>query len=188
MSKANKTIKIMVYIALYAALATGLDIIKEMLSFLDLPQGGSINIALIPIVLSSFHLGPIYGVATGILWMLISFVVTPPYIASSMAILGFICDYVIPSIIIGASSIFFMKKKNYIMMELGIVITMFIRTVSILISGAYAWPGDEAAGSLAAWTGSLGYNLPYCIATTVLLLVVVPILYKTLNKQITKTI
>lgn len=188
MSKANRTIKIMVFIAMYAALAVALDIVKEMLTFLDMPQGGSINIALIPVVLASFHLGPVLGMAVGTIWMLVSFVVTPPYFAQNFMVLGFVCDYVIPSIIVGASSLFYQHKQNYLMMEIGIGFTMLIRTVSILISGAFAWPGEAAAGSAAAWAGSFGYNLPYCLATTVMLMVIIPILYRTFEKVFKKII
>lgn len=188
MSKANRMIKIMVFVAMYAALATALDVVKEMLSFLDMPMGGSINIALIPVVLASFHLGPVLGMATGALWMLVSFVVTPPYFAQNYVALGFICDYVIPSIIVGASSFLFFKgKKNMILMEVGIVITMLIRTVSILLSGAFAWPGDAASGSWAAWLGSINYNVPYCLATMVMLMIVIPLLYQVFKKQFSKT-
>lgn len=169
---------------MYAALAIALDVFKEMISFLDLPQGGSINIALIPVVIASFHLGPVLGMAVGAIWMLVSFVVTPPYFAQSFVILGFICDYVIPSIIVGLASFIYKKKASLITMEFGIVFTMLIRTLSILISGAYAWPGDAASGSAAAWAGSVGYNLPYCLATMAMLMIIVPIIYKTFEKTI----
>ena len=178
----------MVLMAMYVALAVALDIFKESIAFLDMPQGGSVNIALIPVVLAAFHLGPLWGMATGAIWMLVSFIIIPPTLASGYALLGFLLDYVVPSIIIGGASFIFIKKSNLWTMEAGIVITMLIRMLSLVISGAFAWPGDYAAGSLAAWIASAQYNLPYSIATMVMLMVVTPLLYRLFAKEMKKPI
>ena len=49
--------KDLVYVGIYLALVLVLDLTKEMIPFLNLPFGGSINIALIPLTVASFHLG-----------------------------------------------------------------------------------------------------------------------------------
>ena len=166
-----------VLIAMYVALAIVLDYVKEFLPFLNMPQGGSLNIALIPIVIGSFHLGFGYGALIGLLWWGVSSLMgLNNDIVSPMQ---YVLDYIVPSVIIGLSSIFYRtsddSKMKLIKMEVGIFLMMAIRTASICISGAYFWPGDAAAGSLAAWSGSLAYNLPYCIATGVMLMVLVPL-------------
>ena len=69
----NKTREI-VLIALFIALAIVLDLIKEMLPFLNMPSGGSINIALIPVVVGSFVLGYKKGIVIGLMWWLLTFV------------------------------------------------------------------------------------------------------------------
>ena len=40
----NKNLKKMIMITIYVALALVLDFVKEMIPFLNMPQGGSINI------------------------------------------------------------------------------------------------------------------------------------------------
>ena len=170
----------MVFIAIYVAMALDLDYVKELLPFLNMPNGGSVNIALIPVVLASFHLGVKEGLVSGLLWWLISsllglnswFLNIPQYIV----------DYIIPSVIIGASAIFY-SKKNVMEVELGILLTMVIRTLCVVISGVYFWADGVAAGSAAAWTVSLTYNLPYSIATCVMLMIVIPLLLKTLKPR-----
>ena len=171
-----------ILIALYVALAIVVDYFKEMLTFLDLPMGGSINIALIPVVIGAFHLGPKKGVFIGFLWWLVSslFGLNPYFIN----VIQYLLDYIVPSLIIGAASIFY-KKGTVLEAEAGILLTMAIRTLSIVISGVYFWPDGVAAGSWAAWTASLSYNLPYCVATGVMLMVVVPIVMSRI-KHITK--
>ena len=185
MSNSQKQIKTIVFIAIYVAITLALDVAKESLGFLEMPQGGSINIALIPVVLASFHLGPMLGMAVGAIWMIAPFIIMPSsfYFSAINMPLGVLCDYIIPSVIIGAASFIFIKKENIFTMEAGIVITMLIRIASLVASGVYAWPNDVAAGSKEALIGSLSYNLPYSLATMAVLMVVVPLIYKALAKQ-----
>lgn len=176
-------IKRFVFIALYVALALAIDYIKEMLPFLNMPQGGSINIATIPVVIASFHLGVIDGAITGFLWMLISFPLGLNY--PPIGVLEFIGDYFIPSVILGFASI--LGKRGFVRQELGIVLVNVIRSLSILFSGAYFWfPKESSAGSAAAWLNSIQYNLPYLLATSVMLMIVTPILLDRLQPLFTK--
>ena len=167
--------KDLVYIGVYVALTLALDFVKEMIPFLNMPQGGSINIALIPVVVASFHLGWKKGLIVATVWYIVSSLLgLNPYFVTVMQ---YLLDYVIPSIVIGAASIFAFKKRNLATIEAGIVVTMLIRTLCVILSGVYFWfPEGAAAGSAAAWTGSLTYNLPYSIATMVMLMIVVPLI------------
>lgn len=174
----NKNKKI-VLISIYCALALVLDYIKSFIPFLNMPQGGSINIALIPVVLCSFHLGTINGMLCGLLWWLISSLLglNPYYIS----IMQYITDYVFPSVVIGTCSIFYHKKKIF-ELELGIIFMMIIRTTLLVISGAVFWPSGVASNSYQAWTLSLAYNIPYCASTLIMLLIVMPLLVRSIRK------
>lgn len=179
----NKNLKRLVLIALYVALAIVLDYVKEMLPFLNMPKGGSINIATIPIVLVSFHLGILDGCISGFLWLVVSFALALNY--PPIGVIEFILDYFIPSTILGISSI--LGKNGYLRQIAGIVIANAIRMISIILAGVYFWfPKGAAAGSALAWANSLEYNLPYLLATTVMLTVVIPLLYERLNKILNK--
>ena len=177
----KKTTKL-VTISIYVAIAIALDVIKEFIPFLNMPSGGSINIALIPIALCSFHLGIKQGLLTGFLWFVLSTLIgLNKYFISFGQI---IFDYIIPSVILGAAS-FIYKKKNIFEIEIGLLITMLIRTLSICISGAYYWFDlSLAAGSVEAWSFSLIYNLPYSIASLIMLMIVIPLLLKSLKKYL----
>jgi len=177
----NKTKKL-ILVAIYIALACALDIIKEFIPFLNMPSGGSINIALIPIALASFHLGVKDGCITGLLWFIVSSIIgLNKYFISFGQI---IFDYIIPSIIVGASS-FIYKKKNIIEIEIGLFITMLIRTFALCFSGAYFWfDGEGGALSIASWIYTISYNVPYSIATLIMLMIVTPILLKALKKYL----
>ena len=167
------------FISIYVALALVLDFIKSYIPFLNMPSGGSINIALIPIVLVSFNLGVKDGMLAGFLWWLVSSILglNPYYIN----LLQYIVDYILPSIVVGLASLVY-KKHNIYEIEIGLILMMTIRTSLLVISGAIFWPNGVASNSLASWIGSLTYNLPYSIATLAMLMFIVPVLIKTLKK------
>lgn len=176
-----KKTKNIVFISIYVALALVLDFIKAFIPFLNMPSGGSINIALIPIVVCSFHLGIKNGITCGFAWWLLSSVIgLNNYFLN---IPQYIVDYILPSIIPGMCC-FLYKDKKLISMELGIVFCMLFRMFCLVISGAIFWPGDAAANSLAAWSFSLAYNVPYSLATTVLLMFVTPLIIKSLRRYV----
>ena len=176
----NKTREI-VFVALFVALAIVLDYIKEMIPFLNMPSGGSINIALIPVVTAAFVLGWKKGILVGLVWWLLTFVLGLNRWFISVP--QYLLDYIIPSAIVGLCSIFY-KHKLAIEAVIGIVFAMLIRTVSILVSGAIYWPGEAASGSTAAWMGSLAYNIPYCLLTMVMLAAVVPIVLRAIRRYL----
>lgn len=176
----NKNRKL-VLVSIYCALALVLDYIKSFIPFLNMPSGGSINIALIPIVICSFHMGVLYGMGTGILWWLISSVLgLNPYYISFMQ---YVVDYILPSAVVGVSSIFY-SKRNVYEVEAGISLMMLIRTFLLVLSGAIFWPDGIASNSIAAWNASLVYNLPYSIGTYIMLLIVIPVALRSLKKYV----
>lgn len=174
----NKT-KRLVFISIYCALALVLDYVKTFMPFLNMPAGGSINIALIPIVICAFHLGTLDGIISGLLWWLISSILglNPYYISIGQ----YIVDYIIPSGIVGMCSCFYINK-NIFEIEIGIIFMMILRTLSLIISGAIFWPEGVAANSIEAWSASIIYNLPYSIATLIMLLIIVPFVLKSIKK------
>lgn len=172
----NKNRKL-VFISLYVCLAIVLDYIKSFIPFLNMPWGGSINIALIPICVGSFHLGLSSGLLMGILWWLISSLLglNTMYIS----ILQYICDYVLPSVCVGLCSVVY-HKKNIFEIEIGLIIMMSIRLIILVLSGAFFWSNDYIAGSALAFESSFIYNFPYCFFTLIMLMIIVPLIIKSI--------
>lgn len=166
--------KDVVNIGIYVALTLVLDFIKEMIPFLNLPMGGSINIALIPVVIASLHLGVGKGLIVSAFWLVLGTLFG--WNGNYLNAMQWSFDYLLPTLVMGFAGIFY-KKRTMIGAIAGTTFTMILRTLFIIISGAYFWfPEGEVAGSTVAWIGSFQYNLPYSIATLVVLLVVVPII------------
>ena len=171
----------LVFISIYCALALVLDYVKSFIPFLNMPSGGSINIALIPVVVCSFHLGCFDGIMCGLLWWLITSILglNPYYISIGQ----YIIDYIIPSMIVGISSIFY-SKKNLLEIEMGILLMMFVRTLCLIISGAVFWPSGVASNSIQAWSVSFAYNFPYCFISLIMLEIIVPIIISRLKNRV----
>ena len=177
-----KRTKQIVLISLFSCISVVFDIVKEFIPFINMPNGGSINISLIPIVCICF----ILDTKSGLICAIISFIISSIFGLNNIYISlpQYFFDYIIPSICVGLSGIFY-KNKNLFNMELGIIVCMFVRFFSITISGAYFWLSDTIiAGSKEAFIGSFIYNFPYSIATLTMLLIIVPIIVRVLNKYL----
>jgi len=163
--------KDLVYMAVYIALALVLDYVSQLIPFLQMPQGGSINLAVIPVIISSYHLGWKKGLSIGFMWWIVGFL----FLGLNRWYLNpmqYLFDYIIPALVLGLACLF---HNNYV----GTSVTVAIRFLSTLISGALYWPPEGAlAGSQAAWIGSFTYNLYYNLGTLVVALILVPILMK----------
>ncbi len=168
-----------VYIAFYCALAVAFDYITQFIPLLQMPNGGSINLAVIPVFVSSYHLGVGKGMATGLLWWLIGLTLgLNNYMVSPMQTLF---DYIIPAVIVGAASI---APKVYKISNVytGVIIMMMLKYASHVIAGAVYWfPEGEASGTAGAWMYSLGYNLWYNLVTLIIAAILTSIIVRRLS-------
>ncbi|MBQ3271754.1 MAG: energy-coupled thiamine transporter ThiT [Solobacterium sp.] len=177
MKTRNQT-KLLAYMALYAALYVVLKTAGNFIPFLQMPNGGSIEIELIAVFIASWHLGWKYGIGVAMLSWLITFVMgSNRWFLNPMQ---YALDYFIPLIAVGIASLFGGRGKNRFLT--GVIISMFLKYVSNVLSGVYYWPEGAAAGSVPAWIYSLNYNLWYNLVTAVVCAVVVPLLINRLQK------
>ena len=177
MNSRNQT-RLIAYMALYAALYVVLKFVGNYIPFLQMPQGGSIEIELIAIFVASWHLGWKYGIGVAMLCWLVTFVMgSGRWYLNPMQ---YSLDYFLPLIAVGVASLLGTKsdKKYYI----GVIASMVLKFMSNVLSGVYYWPPEEAvAGSSAAWAYSLSYNLWYNLVTCIVCVIVVPLLIKRLQ-------
>ncbi len=171
----------MVYISLYAALAVVLKYVSHMIPFLQMPQGGSIELEYIAIFIASYHFGYKKGMLVGILAWLLGFIFGfNNYFLNPMQ---YALDYIIPVLVCGAASCLCPIEK--IRLYGGVTIAMLLKYVSTVLSGAYFWPPEgSVAGSSAAWIFSLSYNAWYNLATLIVCIILVPLMYKAIQPRI----
>lgn len=180
----NQKTRIYVYIAMYVALFIVLNTMTKFLP--QMVNGGTVDLAIIPIFIASYHLGWRYGAWTGLLsWVVGLIFGINRYMVSPLQIMF---DYIIPIIAPGIASFFPMiKVRNVAISNLytGICFGMFLKYFSHVLAGVYFWfPEGSAAGSFAAWIYSAWtYNLGYNVLTLIACLIIVPVLLKSINNR-----
>ena len=169
----------LVFIALYAAMAIALEQVSKLIPFLQMSQGGSIELGIIPIFMASYHLGFKKGLATSLIWWLLGFLLGGNN--RFVSVPQYLLDYIVPLFICSLASA--MPKIGKISnIYTGVVITMFLKFMSHVLSGVYYWfPKGSTAGSAAAWTYSLGYNAWYNLATTIVAIIIVPLIIRSVS-------
>lgn len=154
-------VKDLVYMAMYAALFAVFDYLANTLGLFQMPNGGSLGLAVIPLILSSYHLGWKKGFMVCLVSVALMFVTGPIYAPS---LIGFLLDYVFAFTCYGFASVF----PNYKFIYFGVLVTSLFRFAFHTISGMVVWETPFLA--------SLSYQATYMIPTTILALVLVPLI------------
>ncbi len=167
------------FMGAYIALAVVLEYVNKLIPFLQMPQGGSINLAVIPVYLASYHLGFKKGLIVGAGWWLVGFIFGEyKYYLNPMQ---YTLDYFVPMLIVGLASIF-PKVGRISNLYTGVFVSGIIRFLSTLVSGAIYWPPENSvAGSTLAWINSFSYNLYYNLATLIVAIILVPLVIDSLK-------
>ena len=165
--KKQITTRDVAYVGMYLALFYVLDVMSNIIPLFKMPNGGTLGLGTIALLLASYKLGWKLGLLTGALSVLIQFV------AGQMYLLGFVqflLDYLIGFSAYGLACLF----PNWKWFYSGIVWTNGIRFVASLISGVVFYGLN--------WSGSAIYQATYLIPTLILDMILVPILVQHLPK------
>ncbi len=161
----------LVLMALYVAMFVVLDYITNAAALLQMPNGGSLGLSTIALLMASYHLGIKKGVMIGVGSVFLQFITGPMYTSN---LIGFMLDYFIAFGVYGIAAAF----PNIGPFYSGVLITNALRLVSSTLSGVVAYGYTFEA--------SLAYNASYMIPTAVVGIVIVPLLM-TMLKPVLKT-
>lgn len=152
------TLKI-VLAGMFVALAFIIDLIAKFIPFLHMPQGGSINFTILPLVLAALYLGPGYGIVAGVCFGLLNFIFDGMVIHWGSIFL----DYVIAFGAVGLVGFFrplFYRNKIWAYI-VAITIAAVLRYVSSSLSGVIFF-GSYAPEGVNPWFYSFVlYNAAY---------------------------
>lgn len=156
------------------AIGVAMAVVCSLIKVWEMPQGGSVALTMVPILLVAVRRGPVAGIVTGSIYgflsMLLSGVVYHP--------MSILLDYVLAFGAVGIAG-FFNKSLGKVL--LGSFLGIAARFVSSLISGAVLF-GAYAPEGQNPWIYSLGYQASYMIPELVICVVVLVILYKKAHK------
>ena len=167
----NLSVKDLVLMAFYVALFMVLDTFINTLGIFQMPQGGSLGVSTLALLMASYHLGWKKGLVVSIVSVFAQFVTGPKY---TPKLLCFLLDYLFAFSVYGLASLF----PNFGYFYTGVLATNFVRFVCSTISGTIVWGVD-------LW-GSIGYQATYMIPTLIFGLIITPLLYKALEPSIKK--
>lgn len=140
--------------------------IAEILGYLKLfhmPQGGSVSLMMLPILIFAFRWGWKHGLLAGLVLGIVDFMLGGGFAIGWQSILG---DYVIACTLIGLAGVFAGKKWGLIP---GFILGSLGRYLSILVTGATLWGvymPDEFLGMTMTnpWFYSMLYNIPILVS------------------------
>lgn len=152
------------------AVGVALAVVCSLVKVWEMPQGGSVALTMIPILLIAFRSGPAAGILTGGIYGLLS-----------MAIAGVIyhpasifLDYLLAFGALGIAGFF---KKSTSGIILGSCAGVAARFVFSLISGAVLFASYAPEGQN-PWIYSLGYQATYMVPELIISVAVLLLLFK----------
>ena len=193
----NKKIstKLLAEIAIFAALAFILDIIQGVIFKSVFVNGGSIGVAMIPIIIIGYRRGVKASLLCGLLLSLIQmlggiYIIQGKIFDSEiLRIIGpaiqVTFDYILGYTVVGFCGLFFKKYQNdskFKWILAGTILGGTLKYLTHFLSGVWFWPGEMWGFSGISY--SLIYNGLYCIPNIILCCVVMYIIHKSYKQFI----
>ena len=176
--KKNLTLRALTEGAIFVALAQVLSYLKLW----EMPWGGSVVLAMVPIVLYAVRWGIVPGLLAGFVFGILQFVFDGGFAIGWQSIIG---DYLLAFTAIGLAGLVKREKNGAI--YTGTVIGGLARFLVHYVVGATIWAEympEEFFGMAmkSPWFYSLLYNLAYMLPNVVICLLVFALLNKPLGK------
>ena len=179
--KMNK-IRVLVECAILVALAVVLSLLKAPLG----AEGGSISLVMVPLIIIALRHGPVWGIGAGLVFGFVKCVTGG---GLGYGLPSVLLDYVLAYGAVGVAG-FFRKMKHGVVY--GTLVGGFARFISHFLSGvflyaAYAGPiyglnfSNETTISVVLY--SVVYNGAYVLVSTILALVVLLMLKKSMHED-----
>ena len=176
MNKKTLFTRAIAYVALFIAMQLVLEALFKVVP--GQPEGGSITLSLLPIVLASYLMGAQYGIIVGVGATAMQFVLG---LASYYGPWSVVLDYLVPLSALGIAGFIPNFKLGKTEVYTGIFVGMILKFISHLLSGAVLFV-SYAPKNMNPWVYSFLYNIGYNVGTLVLTYVVFALIYPKLKK------
>lgn len=174
----NNQIRDITYMGMYLALFFVFDWLSNAIGLFRMPQGGSLGLGVVPLLLCSYHLGWKKGTFVCLVAVLMMFMTGKVYVVQNsdgfsiwQIGLQFLLEYPVAFGVYGLASAFPNKGKFYT----GVAVTNLIRLLIHWVCGTVYWATP--------WWGSFTYNAWYMIPTMIMCLILIPLLYERLSRS-----
>lgn len=195
MQTKNKNLQALIEVAIFSAIAIALDMIQGSLFKGLFPSGGSIGIAMLPILIVSYRRGFLWGILCGfivsVLQMLSGIYVINgasfdnKFLQAVGPFLQIMLDYVLAYTVVGFAGLFSKLYQNsdtkgfkILFVSLGSILGGLLKYLMHVIAGAVFWLNQGATfGSLTdstalySWVYNGAYSIPNIIICTVIMII-----------------
>ncbi|CAM2873894.1 energy-coupled thiamine transporter ThiT [Erysipelothrix tonsillarum] len=154
--------KDLVLIAMYSAVFGVLEYITVTFDILRLPQGGSVSLSVVAIILASYHLGFKKSLMVAFLSFLLKFMIKTPTVLHWFQ---FICDYIFAYSAYALAGLVPDLSVYDLKLPVGVVVSNGLRFIMHMISGLVFY--SEFYKGNVFW-GIFAYNAAYMIPTTII--------------------
>ena len=173
------------------AMLIAMAMILSMIKFYELPQGGSITLEMLPLVVMGYRHGTKWGCFTGLVHGLIQMILgfsNVLYCQTAAAMIGCVLlDYLVAFTVLGLAPVFSgLIQKRIPGLVFGAVIVGLLRFACSFLSGWLLW-GSYAPEGMGAVVYSFTYNASYMIPDIIILAIIIGILAKTAPKIFTQS-
>ncbi|WP_102029297.1 energy-coupled thiamine transporter ThiT [Salirhabdus sp. Marseille-P4669] len=178
----------LVEVAIFSALAMLLDLLSGFLTGRFWPNGGSVSIAMVPVMIMAFRWGLKGGLLTGFLFGALQVILGTAYMVHFIQVF---VEYFLAFTVVGLAGIVAAQvrsglaerngKKWVSYIIIGTIIGSFFRFIVHYIAGIVFWASTAPSGVPVAWfsfTYNGAYMLISCIICAALLLLLMPALPK----------
>ena len=176
MNKKTLSTRAIAYVALFIAMQLVLEVLFKVIP--GQPQGGSITLSLLPIVLASYLMGAQYGIIVGVGATAMQFVLGLALYYGPWSV---VLDYLVPLSALGIAGFIPNFKSGKTEVYTGIFVGMILKFISHLLSGAVLF-ASYAPKNMNPWVYSFLYNIGYNVGTLILTYVVFALIYPKLQK------
>lgn len=161
-----------------AGLCIAIAYVLHLIVLFQMPQGGSVKAAnLVPLIIFSMRWGGKSGILCGVVYGLISFLLGAKYTLHYVSIL---LDYIVSYGAVGVTGFF---NKSRAGASLGFVVSMILRWMSVVVSGAIVF-ADYAPKGQSPWIYSMIYNASYMVPELIINLIVILLFYERIMRGI----
>jgi thiamine transporter len=168
-------------ISIMIALTAVFEIIFSSIGITLFPQGGSVSLALLPLIVITLRLGVLKGLLAASVYGLFQFVLPVPVFF--LTPLQYAFDYIVPTIVV-VLVLALGRKKHQILAGVGLV--FLGKYLSHVLAGVIFW-SEFAPEGFNAWTWSLYYNATYTLPSMVLSVLVIWVLLTRYPQLVTAT-
>ncbi len=156
----------MTEIALLISMALVIEIV--FMAFPGQPQGGSISVSLIPLVVIAWRHGLRTGIYAGIIFGILNLLLAARLYHWASLFL----DYIFAFGVVGIAALFArINRRSAVMFALSLFVVGALRFLFHFISGAVLF-GEWAPEGQGVWEYSLVYNTTYMVPTIILIILV----------------